>query len=315
MTHIERVRRIIKLKEADKVPRGEFDIALPLAKKLLKIGDDGVDPFLVKKMALELLDADVLAVSPRGPSPSSFVSKAGRLGFSFPHPKSYDFSEIKKWASANRFFVFALINGPFQTICSLLGFQEYMVRAAADCQEMKILSDRAGEFQLKLAQICIKAGVQGVIIADDIAHNGGTFISPDILRTSIVPVWRKMVLAIHDAETFVFFHSDGYLYDMMDDIVDAGFDGLHSIQPSAGMDLSKVKSQYGDRLCLMGNIDLSLLAEGSEEEIGEAVRKTIECAKAGGGYIFGTSSGILDETLPPGNVLSMFKWANKYGYY
>ena len=55
----------------------------------------------------------------------------------------------------------------------------------------------------------------------------------------------------------VLLHSDGNIRGIMEDIIDAGFDGIQSIEPAAGMRIDEIKVKYGDQLVLMGNIDIS----------------------------------------------------------
>ena len=90
--------------------------------------------------------------------------------------------------------------------------------------------------------------------------------------------------AARDLGVPVFFHSDGKVESMLPLIKDAGFDGLQCIEPAAGMDIGKVKSEYGKDLCLMGNIDPALLIDGSDskkenyEELSDAVMQLLSAA-------------------------------------
>ena len=89
----------------------------------------------------------------------------------------------------------------------------------------------------------------------------------------------------------MFFHSDGNLTALLDDIVAAGFDGLQCIEALAGMDIGAVKAQYGHSLCLWGNLDpAQLLEAGDPAELAHSVQQIIQAV--GRGLIFGTSSGL-----------------------
>jgi uroporphyrinogen decarboxylase len=61
----------------------------------------------------------------------------------------------------------------------------------------------------------------------------------------------------------------------MDRILDCGVNALHPIEPKS-MDIKEVKERYGNKLCLMGNVDVDLLSRGTPEEIRNYVRKNIE---------------------------------------
>ena len=61
---------------------------------------------------------------------------------------------------------------------------------------------------------------------------------------------------------------------------------MHALEPTAGVELAKVKEMVGDRMCLLGNMDIThILVDATREEVFEAVRKAIADAGAGGGYI------------------------------
>jgi uroporphyrinogen decarboxylase len=80
------------------------------------------------------------------------------------------------------------------------------------------------------------------------------------------------------------------------------------------MDIKTIKDEYGDRICVMGNVDLVLLGRGTPEEVDSEVRELIRTVGPGGGYII-TSGNSLASYLKPENVLSMAEAVKKYGRY
>jgi uroporphyrinogen decarboxylase len=124
-----------------------------------------------------------------------------------------------------------------------------------------------------------------------------------------------MVDAIHEEGGKVVKHSDGNLWPILDMIVDTGIDGLNPMEPVAGMDIGQVKRKYGNRVCLVGNIDCSrLLSEGSVEEVEAAVRECIRKASPGGGHIISSSNSI-HSSVKAENYLTMITATRKYGKY
>jgi uroporphyrinogen decarboxylase len=98
-------------------------------------------------------------------------------------------------------------------------------------------------------------------------------------------------------------------------IVDTGVDALNPIEPVAGMDIAEVKAQFGDRICLVGNIDCGeLLSHGSVEQVELAVRKCIADAAPGGGFILSSSNSI-HSSVNPKNFLAMIQTGRQYGTY
>ena len=116
----------------------------------------------------------------------------------------------------------------------------------------------------------------------------------------------------------VFFHSDGNLNAVLSHIVAAGFNGLQCIEPAADMDLPIIKRKYGKNLCLMGNIDPSLLSyqtsqsdtETQDDRLVHSVTELMASADADGGLIFGTCSG-LHASMSPERVQLMYRLASQ----
>jgi uroporphyrinogen decarboxylase len=110
-------------------------------------------------------------------------------------------------------------------------------------------------------------------------------------------------------------HSDGNLWPLLDMIVNAGIDGLHPIDPNAGMNIYEVKERYGDRICVIGNVDCQYtLCDGTKEEVTEEVRRLITRLARGGGYMIASSNSI-HNGVDPQNFLTMIEAARKYGKY
>src|SRR5680860_811667 len=73
-------------------------------------------------------------------------------------------------------------------------------------------------------------------------------------------------------------------------------DGLNPLEPLAGMDIGKIKRRVGEKVVLIGNIDCShLLPFGTTEEVRKEVKKTIEVAASGSGFILASSSELHNE--------------------
>ncbi|MBI3911685.1 MAG: hypothetical protein HY320_12240 [Armatimonadetes bacterium] len=152
-------------------------------------------------------------------------------------------------------------------------------------------------------------------IGDDIAYKGKLMFSPTFLRRTFIPMLRRCIEPLHAAGVKVVYHSDGCLWEIMDDLLDAGIDGLNPIEPLAGMTLAALRKRYGNRLILVGGIDCSqLLPLGTPAQIQEAVREAMQVAAPGGGLFIGSSSEITPAT-PAENILAFYEACRTYGRY
>ena len=138
--------------------------------------------------------------------------------------------------------------------------------------------------------------------------------SPAIWREVFAPQLEKMCERIHAARGTVNFYDDGKLMCVAELLADAGIDVLQTLTPPpvGDCDLAQIKARIGERVCLMGYVDLLyILQRGTPELIEGTVRDAIDIAGPEG-FILGTSDSIRDGT-PLANVQAYFDAALKYG--
>ncbi|MGC8804564.1 MAG: uroporphyrinogen decarboxylase family protein [Candidatus Ratteibacteria bacterium] len=104
------------------------------------------------------------------------------------------------------------------------------------------------------------------------------------------------------------FHSDGYLMDVMDDLIETGIDGLNPIETAAGMSIKEIREKYGNKIFLAGGIDMSqFLASGDPEQVKQYCRKAIK--EAGSGYFIGSTTE-LDNSTKLENIIALYEVAH-----
>lgn len=203
--------------------------------------------------------------------------------------------------------LFAQIGGPVSTLDWMLGTERFMTATATDPEETSLLAEKVSSYEIARAKIFLDHGADAILMADDIAYQRGPFLSPRTMDRIAWPIYRRMLREIKAHRNVpVLLHTDGNIRDLLDGIVESGFDGLHSLQPSADMDIHEVKERYGDRLCLMGNLDLNrLMPFGTPEEVSAEVRHLCDTIGLDGGFILATCN-ILTDALPVENVKTMY---------
>ena len=152
-------------------------------------------------------------------------------------------------------------------------------------------------------------------ICDDTALKNTTMLNPKYHRELIIPAYKQAVQILRKAGKYVCFHSDGFTEPYFEGLIEAGFSAVESLEPMAGMNLKHLKEVYGDKLCLIGNIDVSqLLPYGTRDEVVKAVKKCIHDAGEGGGYILSPCTDITNSCKLE-NVIEMISATKKYGKY
>ncbi|HHC23846.1 MAG TPA: hypothetical protein ENK58_00315 [Desulfobacterales bacterium] len=197
----------------------------------------------------------------------------------------------------------------------MTGMENYMMKLYTDPEFLHRIAAMVTGYNLEQLDMLAEAGLDVLVVEDDIASTDFPLIAPKHFKEFINPYNRKLIDRAHALGLKVVRHSDGNLWSLMDILLDSGYDGLNPLEPQAGMDLKKVKNYCGDRVCLLGNIDCQrLLPDGTPEEVGEAVRQSIEAAAPGGGYIV-CSSNSLHPGVNPENCIAMFDATKKFGLY
>ena len=172
------------------------------------------------------------------------------------------------------------------------------------------------EAHVKYAEAAARAKLGPIyFIGDDIAYKGTTLFSPQFLRETFIECLRRTAEPVKNAGMKVIFHSDGNVMSVLDDMIDAGIDGINPIEPIAGMDIGFLKRRYGKNLVLVGNVDCSqVLPLGTRQEVVEATKECIRQASPGGGHFIGSSSEIVPAT-PVENILAFYETVREYGRY
>jgi len=177
------------------------------------------------------------------------------------------------------------------------------------------LAEMVIDYKIRLMRRAIREGADAVVSGDDYANQHGTVMSPQHFRQFVLPYLKRSIDAAHDEGVPFIKHTDGNIWAILDDLVQAGIDALDPIEPAAGMDIGEVKAKYGDRIAVIGNVDCSfVLTRGTVEEVEEAVKETIAKASPGGGHILASSNSI-HPAVKPENYKAMVEAARKFGRY
>jgi uroporphyrinogen decarboxylase len=162
-------------------------------------------------------------------------------------------------------------------------------------QQLKEQMEIAVDQQLKRAEHLKRAGgLDGFALCSDYCSNQGPFLSPQQFNEFVRPYLSKLIQGYRELGYYTIKHTDkhtdGNILPILDQLVDCNPHALHSLDPQAGVDIAEVKRFYGDRICLIGNVNCGLLDSGSNEQVIEAVRYSLQYGMPGGGYIFSTSN-------------------------
>ncbi len=133
-------------------------------------------------------------------------------------------------------------------------------------------------------------GLDGFALCADYCFNTNPFLSPDMFSELITPYLTQVIAGERELGFYTIKHTDGNIMPIVDQLVAANPHALHSIDPQAGVDIAEVKRLYGDKICLIGNVNCGMLQSGTDDEVIESARYALRHGMPGGGYIFSTSN-------------------------
>ena len=336
MSSRERVMAAIAREEPDRVPYCELAVDRALAQKLMGWGEPTTQAANLEANAYTIDEAKALASRlkidnisyvMRAPVYAHKVAgKDGRLFYGEGMIQSeedlgilelldpYDdalYAEAEEWLKRRGDFAAFFVTriGIFPTVLSM-GMEAFSVALYENRPFVERILDTYCDWIEVVAERVCQLGFDVFFSTDDMAHKSAPFFSPQVFRELVLPRYEKVAPKITIPWAI---HTDGNIMPFLDDLLDLGIAGLHPLEKGA-MDIRAVKRTYGDRICLLGNVDLNILGAGTPQDVDDEVRGLIRDVGPGGGYIV-TSGNSLAAYCLPENVLALSDAVQKYGRY
>jgi len=183
--------------------------------------------------------------------------------------------------------------GIFEDLRSIMGFEQMAIKSK---DEPALLADILEKLTV-LAEAAVDMAAANpatgfVFYCDDMGFNTSTMISPDFFREHIFPRHKRIVDACHKHNKPFVFHSCGKVDTLMDDLIDfVGIDGFHSFQDSI-IPVEKVYEKYGDRISILGGVDVGLLTQGTPDQVRKRCREILEICGHNGGFAIGSGNSV-----------------------
>ena len=155
------------------------------------------------------------------------------------------------------------------------GWEPFLMASAIDPNRFGKLLDRFGEASLAVVKGWTEIeGTELIDIHDDIAGTHGIFMSPEWYREYVFPWYKRMFEAIHEKSRKAMYVSDGNYMQVLDDILEAGADGLYI--ETTSMDPGEFMRRAGrDKLYLIKS-DSRNIDFGIPDDIYEELKKLRE---------------------------------------
>jgi uroporphyrinogen decarboxylase len=237
--------------------------------------------------------------------------------YPWPDPAAYDYAGVRalleKGNPGRQRAAMCFVGNPFELYSWMTGLEEaltnllvcpHIVEAALD-HICRVVVERTTRTLRECGDLPDIA-----FMYDDLGGQHGLLIGRDTYRSVIQPYHRRLIECVRRSapNAKVMYHSDGAVFDILPDLLDAGIDILEAVQTDAdGMDPERLKRAFGDRLCFHGAISVQQLLPFSDTDtVDHECRKLVRVLGDNGGYIAALSHAIQAGT-PPENVLAMLR--------
>jgi uroporphyrinogen decarboxylase len=187
----------------------------------------------------------------------------------------------------------------------LLGYEGVLYNVYDDPEFVTAVFNEVGKLVYDLYMIAAPMKGVGVIWhGDDIGFQTATMLSPDHLRRWVFPWLKKYAGIAHSYGKPIWYHACGNKNQVMKDFIeDIGFDAIHSFEDSSNP-VTEYKKRYGDRIALLGGVDIDKLVRLEEEELRGYVRNILDICMPGGRYALGSGNSVCNF-VPVNNFLIM----------
>jgi uroporphyrinogen decarboxylase len=199
-----------------------------------------------------------------------------------------------------------MYGGIFENATWLMGLEPFSYALRDQPDLVEAICQRVGELATATATQVATIDNHGMtFLSDDLGFFSGTLVSPDVIRRYIVPHYKKISEVTHQAGKLLVFHSCGNMYKLMDDVIDdVGIDAKHSYEDKI-LPVEEAYRRWGDRIAILGGVDMDLLGRGTEEQVRARTREILEvCGAKGTGYCLG-SGNTAANYIPRQNYLAM----------
>lgn len=192
--------------------------------------------------------------------------------------------------------------GPFEHAIWMRGYENFLCDLYVNPTLAEAILDRTTQGGLELFDALLtEVGdyIDIVSHGDDTGMQDRSLFSSEIYDKYIKKCHKKQIDFIkRKTRAKVFFHTCGSVYELIPDLIEAGVDILNPVQTSA----ANMQPEFGSELCFWGGIDTQqLLANGTETEIKDEIKRLIDVLGKDGGYILAPAHNI-QNSVPPERI-------------
>lgn len=183
--------------------------------------------------------------------------------------------------------------GVFEDLRSLMGFEPMAIKSIEEPELLGDILERLTVLAVEaIDQAAAHPATGAVFYADDMGFKTSTMLSPDFFREWIIPCQQRIAEACHKHGKLFLFHSCGYVDTLMEDLIEVvQIDAIHSFEDVIEP-VESVFQRYGDRIAVLGGVDVNLLAQGTPQQVHARCREILDACGGRGGFALGSGNSV-----------------------
>lgn len=199
----------------------------------------------------------------------------------------------KRCNKQNRFFCWSGVN-VFESIHPVCGHEHMLAGMALDPDWVRDMAETYADLAIHLMEILFarEGKPDGIWFYEDMGYKGAPFLSPQMYRELIFPAHQKTIAFAHSLGLPVIMHSCGFIEPLLPGMVEAGIDALQAMEIKAGIDPIRIFRQYGDKISLIGGIDIRCLATNDFAVIDRELEAKLPILKQNNGFVLHTDHSV-----------------------
>jgi uroporphyrinogen decarboxylase len=212
-------------------------------------------------------------------------------------PSGYDDirSQVEYHKEQRGRFVYMQTPGIFECLNGSFGIQNHLMYLALYEKELHEVYRRQAEWNRAFAINCLDLGIDMIHVSDDWGAQFGLMFHPDVWRRLMYPYHKITCDAVRQRGGFLSLHSDGNVTQVLDGIVELGYQVVHPFQESAGMDFQDFKQHYMKSFVIMGGLDVqTTIGFGKLDRLKREIERIVGMFPDGG-FIFCTTHFVQDH--------------------
>jgi uroporphyrinogen decarboxylase len=209
-----------------------------------------------------------------------------------------------------------MVGHMYESAWQIRGYEEFLIDLLTNRDWAELLLERLCRRNILAAVAVAKAGYDCLASGDDVANQNGMMFHPDVWRATMKPRWARVYAAARaiKPDIHIWYHSDGNIMAILDDLVEIGVTILNPVQPEC-MDALAIRKRFGKRLAFDGCIGTqTTFPFGTPADMRRTVHHFAEALDARHGGLMLAPTHTLEPEVPPENIIAFFAACDELKY-